>query len=172
MKKMKIIVCCILLMSTFLGCSKKEVGAEVGKWHAEVKVQDISQSITESDSMILTMLAGSTLFEIDVEFTKDGTFSYVTNMDKLQDEISKSVSAILGFFIDFDISLFTDRIVEAAIQNSKQEYHGSYVKSESNLITAEDGDQLFFKLEGKKLIQIDDAGNEIMEFIKETDDKA
>lgn len=130
----------------------KGIGPEVGVWHAEIKLSDISGSMSDEDKALMSMLAGNIMFEIDSEFCKDGTFTYVMNIDKLQEAISNSVSTVLGFFMKYDISLFTDRLVEAALQDalqsSKQNYSGKYTRSESNLITASDGDILYFKVTG------------------------
>ena len=166
-----IFMCTLMLVSCNQGEQhKKEVGPEVGKWHAEIKLSDISDSMSDEDKTIMAMLAGNIMFEIDAEFGEDNSFTYVMNTDQLQKSVSDSVSTLIGFFFDFDVSLFTDRIVEAALQDalhsSKQDYAGTYTRSESNLITATDGETLYFKVNGTSLTQIDEEGNTIIRFSK------
>lgn len=165
----------LLILVVFSGCNQvtekqREAGPEIGKWHAEIKISDVSGAMSDEDRLLLSMLAGDIMFEIDAEFCEDGTFTYVMNTDQLQEAISTTVSTVLGYFMKYDISLFTDRLVEAALQDalqsSKQNYSGNYTRSESNLITATDGDKLYFKISGNTLIQIDNNGNDVLKFVK------
>lgn len=174
-RKLACILAVILIVTLFAGCSQadeqqKEIGPEVGKWHTEIRISDVSGSMSDEDRLLLSMLAGDIMFEIDAEFCEDGTFTYVMNTDQLQKAISDSVSTVLGYFISFDISLFTDRLVEATlrdeIQGSKHDYNGTYTTSESGLITAKDGAVLNFKIKGSALIELDSDGNEILTFTK------
>ena len=165
----------LLALAVFSGCNQStekqlKVGPEVGKWHAEIKISDVNSSMSDEDRLLLSMIAGDIMFEIDAEFCEDGTFTYVMNTDQLQEAISNSVSTVLGFFMKYDITLFTDRLVEAALQDalksSKKDYSGNYTKSESNLIIATDGDNLYFRAGSNTLVQIDDNGNDVLKFTK------
>lgn len=168
------VLAAVLMLTFFSGCSqsekKKEKGPEIGKWHAEIKLSDVAGSMSEDDRMLMSMLAGNIMFEIDVEFCEDGSFTYIMNTDKLQEEISNSINKIIGFFFSYDVSLFVDRLVgtvlQDSFQSSKKEYAGKYTRSESNLITATDGDTIYFKVTDGYLIQIDDEGNNILRFTK------
>lgn len=174
MKKSKIVIALLLVFAVviglFAGCGHKKAEPEVGMWHAEIQLSDISGSMSDEDKAFMAMMAGSTMFEIDAQFSEDGTFTYVMNTDKLQEAVSNTVSTIFGFFIKFDISLFIDRIVDAALQDalksSQQNYAGTYTKSDSGLITATDGQTLYFKVNGSSLVQIDEDGNEVLRFTK------
>ena len=170
-KKAQRSICIILAICS--GCNQnvepeQKIGPEVGLWHAELELSDLSDSMSDEDRLLLTVVAGNIMFEVDAEFCEDGTFSYVMNTDKLEDAVSDTVSTVFGFFFDFDISLFVERLVEAALQDTvlgtKQDYTGTYTKSESNLITATDEANLYFKIKGNRLIQIDSEGNEILRF--------
>lgn len=144
---------------------------EVGTWKAEYKLSDIDESaMTEEDRTLISLLAGNTVFEINAEFCDDGTFTYEINTDKISEALSNSVSKIASFFIDIDVSMFTDRLIEYAFQDllksSKTEYFGKYTKSDDGLITAVDGDNIYFKVTSSRLIQIDEQGNKVITFKK------
>lgn len=80
------------------------------------------------------------------------------------------MSTFTSWFFDYDISIFTDRLVEAALQDvlseTKTNYLGDYSKSDDGVITAIDGDKLLFKIKANRLIQIDDNNNEVLVFTK------
>ena len=172
--KMKKISCCvisILLLSVFLLSGCKNKGPELGKWHAEMKLSNISDSsLSIEDRTLLALLGGKTVFEIDVEFFEDGSFAYEMNTDKLEDAVSNSISTVLEMFIGFDLSLFVDRLVEAAMQDvmegSKRNYYGKYKVGDDDLIIATDGDELYFRVAYGRLIQLDSDGEEIVKFTK------
>ncbi|MBQ7670067.1 MAG: hypothetical protein IJS45_05035 [Clostridia bacterium] len=175
LKKLGVLMLAVLFAAAlFSGCDlfkeEKVIGPEVGAWHAEIKLNDVSGSMSDEDKALMSMLAGNIMFEIDAEFCEDGTFTYVMNTDKLKESLSSSLSTVLGFFMNYDISLFTDRLIEAALQDalqsSKYNYAGTYESFEDNLIMASDGDMLYFKVNGKTLIQLDDSGNEVVRFTK------
>ena len=173
---------CILCVSLFIcgvccSCSnsepKKEVSPEIGKWHATITLNDINdESMAEEDKLLLSMLAGDTLFEIDAEFFEDGTFSYNMNTDKLEESISKTVNTVLGFFMNFDVSLFVDRLVSAATKDAvhfeKMNYYGTYSKDDFS-ITAVDEYYLYFDIKDNILSQIDDNGSIIAKFHRVTE---
>lgn len=158
---------------------KKTPGPEVGKWHAEYKISDIDENeMAEEDRMLLSMLAGNLMFEMDAEFCEDGTFTYTINTDEVKEAVSDSVSQIASYFIDIDLSMFTDRLIEAAfedvIETTQSEYVGEYTTSDDGLITANDegllkGSEpsvLYFKMISKRLVQVDAAGNQVFVFKK------
>lgn len=174
MKKLSVVVFAlfITIFCSFLtGCGEtkpeKEIGPEVGAWHVEYKVSDIddSQMATE-DKLLLSMLAGNIMFEVDAEFCEDGTFTYTLNTDEVEEAVSNAVSSIASYFIDIDISIFTDRLVEAAFQDilsgEKTDYAGTYTKTDDGFITATDEYNLYFKVTANKLIQVDEQGNEVI----------
>lgn len=85
-----VLVCNVLITGCDSNRSKDEIGMEVGKWHGEVKLSDLSgNSMSEEDKSMLALLAGNIFFDIDVEFCKDGTFSYEVNTDKLEEAFQK-----------------------------------------------------------------------------------
>ena len=168
-----LILVAILSLSVLFGCGQSgsaKIGLEVGKWHAELKVSDLRDSMSDDDRLVMSMLAGNIMLEVDAEFCEDGTFTYEMNTDKLEEAVSDTISTVFGFFFDFDISLFTDRLLETAMQNalqgSKQDYWGTYTKDENDLITAVDGESLYFKASSSRLVQLDAAGNEVLTFKK------
>lgn len=156
---------------------QKESGSEVGKWYAEYKVGDINESeMAEEDRMLLSMLAGNIMFEMNAEFCDDGTFTYTVNIDEVKKSISDSVSKITSFFIDIDLSMFTDRLIEAVfddvLESTQSEYVGEYTTSGDGLIIAKDegllkGSEpsvLYFKVISKKLVQVDEHGEQVFVF--------
>lgn len=168
----------LCMCATACGSSEevKEVPAEIGKWHADYKLSDMDSSgMAEEDKALFSMLAGNTVMGIDVEFCDDGSFTYDINTDEIESAMSKSISTFTSWFFDYDISLFTDRLVEAALQDvmssSKNNYLGDYSKSDDGIITAIDGDKLLFKIKANRLIQIDDNGNEVITFTKADNSK-
>ncbi len=173
--KITAVILILAVMATLMaGCEadEKKPGPEVGKWHAEVKIKDLGSSMSDEDKAILAMLAGNIMFEVDVEFAENGTFSYFMNTDKLESAVSNSFTTILGFMLNFDISLFVDRIVEAVLQDmiktSNYAFSGEYATSESELITATDssGFNIYFKVYGGSLVQVNDNGDKILTFTK------
>lgn len=171
------VLVCMAVAVLFSGCNasgpgetEKVIGPEVGSWHAELKLSDIhTDSMSDEDKMLFSMLAGNIVFEMNAEFLEDGTFSYVINTDELEEGLSQSLSTMAGYFMDFDISLFTDRLIEAALaevtQNMKDDYIGTYTV-EDDIITAEDEGTLYFKVSANRLIQLDENGNEFVRFEK------
>lgn len=176
LKKITGIIALVLAVAMlFTGCAaqgggKPAPGPEVGVWHAEIKLSDLSGSMSDEDKMLMSMLAGNIMFEVDAEFTEDGSFTYIMNTDKLEEAISGSVSTILGFFMSFDVSMFVERLVEAAMKDamasSKQEYYGTYTKADDGLITATDGENLYFKVSASTLLQVDQNGEKVLRFKK------
>lgn len=149
----------------------KEIPAEIGKWHADFKLSDMNSSeMAEEDKALFSLLAGNTVMGIDVEFFEDGSFTYDINTEEVEEAFSKSISTFASWIFDYDISMFIDRLVEAALQDvmsgSKNNYLGDYTKSEEGIITAIDGDKMLFKIKANRLIQIDDNGNEVLTFTK------
>ena len=136
------------------------IGPEVGRWHAEYRLSDMdSGSMSEEDRLIMTMLAGDIMFEIDLEFKEDGTFTYTMNTDQMRDAVSQSLNTIIGFFIRIDVSLFTDRLLEAAfreVMNEYQEYcAGTYTADGDTLYADADGEELRFRCENGRIVQLD-----------------
>lgn len=163
--------CTLLFTSCGETAPEERLGAEVGKWHTEYSISDIDDSqMSQEDKMLLSMLAGNVMFEIDAEFCADGTFTYKINTEALEKALSESVSAIVSFFSDIDLSVFAERLVEAAMQDamksSKSDYAGSYSKSEDGLIIAVDEENLYFTVDANRLIQVDEDGTEIINFEK------
>lgn len=178
-RKLALILAMILVSSiVFTACgsseTKKEeetIPVEIGKWHADFSVSDIDEnSMAAEDRAVLAALAGDVVFEIDLEFCKDGTFSYILNTNKLEQEFSKTISTISSLFFDIDVSLFTDRIVKVAVKDvmktAKSEYLGEYEKSENGIITAMDEEKLLFKVIANQVIQVDENGEKILSFKK------
>ncbi len=164
-------VLCMLVTACSNGTETKETPAEIGKWHAEYKLSDMDSSgMDDEDKALFSMLAGNTVMGIDVEFCEDGSFTYVINTDEIENAVSKSISTFTSWVFDYDISIFTDRIVEAALQDvmdgTKTDYIGDYTKTEEGIIKAVDEDVLLFKIKANKLIQIDENNNQVLVFTK------
>ena len=157
------LLCFAIMCSFFSGCSfLNKKSPELGKWHAEVKLSEMSETLPDDYQFVLSLIAGSVAFEVDVEFFDDGTFLYIMNADKLKESISDSVSTVAGLFIQEDVSKFTDGIIEAVIERylfgSDSECNGTYV-IEGNTITANaDNKVLKFEIKGKHLFQLDSNG--------------
>lgn len=168
-----IILLAVFLLTFLSACGeapKSEPAPEIGKWHADIKLSDMdTDDLEDEDKALFTMLAGNVVMGVDAEFLEDGSFSYTINTDAIKEEVSKSIAKVASWFIDFDVSLFTDRIVESAmddvISGAKTDYLGDYTK-EDGIIKAVDGDVLLFKIKANKLIQIDDDGNQVIAFSK------
>lgn len=160
---------------------EKIPGPEVGKWHAEYKISDIDENnMSEEDRLLLSMLAGNLMFEMNAEFCDDGSFTYTINTDEVKKAVSDSVSQIASYFIDIDLSMFTDRLIEAAFEDvmetTQSEYVGQYTTSDDGIIIANDegllkGSEpsvLYFKIISKRLVQIDEEGNQVFVFKQST----
>ena len=125
--------------------------------------------MSEDDRMLISMLAGNTAFEVNVEFCEDGTFTYEVSTDEVEEALSDSVSKIASFFVDFDVSMFTDRLISAAfddvLKSEKTEYYGTY-KSKDGVITAtdDDGETLLFKVTANRLTEIDSKQKSVLSF--------
>lgn len=175
-----LILVLVMTLTLFTGCDalsgqggqQAAAAPEVGVWHAEVRLSDLTGSMSDEDRMLMAMLAGNIAFEVDVQFYGDGTFAYLVNTDQLQKALSDTVNTMFGFFFSYDISLFTDRLLEMAMkdamQDVKQSYYGTYTKDANDIITAVDGGEyIYFRLAVGRLIQIDSAGNEVLVFTKQ-----
>lgn len=162
--------------------AQNKPGPEVGKWHAEYKISDIDESsMAEEDKMLLSMLAGNIMFEMDVEFCEDGIFTYTINTDEIKESISNSVSKIASLFIDIDLSLFTNRLIEAVFEDvldsTQSEYVGEYTTSDNELIIAKDdgllkGSEeavLYFRMISRRIVQVDEEGNQAFVFKQSAD---
>lgn len=106
---------------------------------------------------------------MDVEFCEDDTYSYVMNMDKFREEIQKSASTILGYFISFNLDLFVDRIVDLALDSygaTARSSYGSYTVDEDGLITAVGSDTQYFRFTSGTLHQLNEDGQVILTFSK------
>lgn len=173
-KTLSIVLMLAMVLLTCAACGgapKKEAKPEVGKWHADYKLSDMNtDSMSDEDKATFAMLAGNIVMGIDAEFCEDGSFSYTINTDEIEDAISKSINTFTSWIFQFDVSIFIDRIVEAALQDvmksSKTDYLGDYTKSDDGLITAVDGDTLLFRIKANRLIQIDEQGNDVITFTK------
>ena len=106
---------------------------------------------------------------MDVEFCEDDTYSYVMNMDKFREEIQKSASTILGYFISFNLDLCVDRIVDLALDSygaTARSSYGSYTVDEDGLITAVGSDTQYFRFTSGTLHQLNEDGQVILTFSK------
>lgn len=171
-----VVAICMLITACGSSETTKDIPEEIGNWHADYKLSDMDSSdMSDEDKALFSMLAGNTVMGIDVEFCEDGSFTYDINTEEVEAAASKSISTITSWFFDYDISIFTDRLVEAALQDvlsgSKFNYLGDYSKSDDGIITAIDGDKLLFKIKANRLIQIDDNGDEVITFTKTDNSK-
>lgn len=175
MRKRCLLLGFVLILSIFFsacgGSSEKQVGPEVGKWHADYKLSDIdTSSMSDEDRATMALLSGNVVMGIDAEFFEDGSFSYSVDTDQVKEGFSKTINSITSWFLDFDISIFTDRIIEAALRDvmsgTKMDYLGDYTKSEDGLIMAVDEDVFYFRTKANRLIQIDSEGNDVLIFSK------
>ena len=144
---------------------------EAGSWHAEVKLSSI-KSIPFWQRALLSIVAGNVAFEVDLELTDHGTFSYETNTDALKEKIADSAGTVAGFFVkNIDLSEIIDRCVEAVLPenilgSADRECYGVFIKGEDGMLTAVNtkGETLYFKLFGKKLVQLDKDGETVLTF--------
>lgn len=179
MKRLTLVVAAMLFIVVSLsGCSinfgnneettqKKQPGPEVGKWYGYVNISDLN--LSAEDQTIISLLAGNVAYEMSVEFCEDNTYSYVMNMDKFREEIQKSASTVLGYFISFDIDLFVDRIVDLVLDSygaTERSSYGSYTVDEDGLITAVGSDTQYFRFTSGTLHQLNEEGQIILTFSK------
>ena len=170
------VILLVLTTCLFSSCTnnkteeKKETAYELGEWIAKYKISDMdTSSMSEEERMLLSLLAGNTAFEVNVEFCEDGTFTYEVSTDEVEEALSDSVSKIASFFINFDLSVFTDRLIDLAFEDTlsseKTEYYGTY-KSKDGIITAtdDDGEILLFKVTANRLTEIDNNKKNILSF--------
>ena len=179
MKKLgSIFFALIIIVISCSGCSfpsqnsvdakdEKQPGPEVGKWHGYVNINDLN--LSTEDRAIISLIAGNIAYEMDVEFCEDDTYSYVMNMDKFREEIQKSASTILGYFISFNLDLFVDRIVDLVLDSygaTARSSYGSYTVDEDGLITAVGSDTQYFRFTSGTLHQLNEDGQIILTFSK------
>lgn len=169
-RKGNIVALAVLVgLLSLCGCGKK--APEVGKWHADITVSSLSADSEDyEEGLLLSMLTGDLLFEVDAEFCNDGTFTYVINTQPLLDGLSDSVGSILGMLGGGDMSLFVERLFAYACGNAlsgtKFDYAGTYTV-EDDLVTAYDEESLYFTVDGDTLIQYDADGYEILRLERE-----
>ena len=158
----------MLICPLLCACGGEYSGPQVGSWHADIKINDLDTgSLSSSDNMLLKLLGENIIFEINVDFSDDGTFVYKIDTDSLEKSISDAANAVLGSFSDFDASALVNTLVSMAatklFNSEKSSYFGTYT-IEDDRITAVDGDTLYFTLDNNKLIQTDSDGDVIAEF--------
>ena len=176
MKRFLCIALSLIFVSVLLGgcLMPKEENSEIGNWHGEIKLSDLTDSMAEEYQFLLTLIAGSVAFDVDVSFYEDGTFEYSMNTDDIKDSISSSVSTVAGWFIDQDISSFTNRVVDAVVEEfllgSDTHCSGTYTVV-GDIITANGDDHtvLQFELKDNYLYQLDENGESILRFSKVND---
>ncbi|MCR5611636.1 MAG: hypothetical protein K6F68_07420 [Clostridiales bacterium] len=148
---------------------------ESGNWHAEALFsgQPIRDAIPLWARLLIATLAGNTAFEIDVEFSDDGTFTYETNTETLKKAASGSANTLLGFFVkDLDLSLFIDNALNAILPETavgkNRDCYGTYERDEDGMltVTTTDGTVLYFRAFGKKLVQFDENGELLLTFTR------
>ena len=168
-----LVVVCSITGCSFSSGNKEETTQkpqpepEVGKWYGHVNISDLN--LSAEDRAIFSLLAGNIAYEMDVEFCEDNTYSYVMNMYKFREEIQKSASTILGYFINFNLDLFVDRIVDLVLDSygaTERSSYGNYTVAEDGLITAVGSDTQYFKYTSGTLHQLNEDGQVILTFTK------
>jgi uncharacterized lipoprotein NlpE involved in copper resistance len=148
---------------------------EKGTWHAEVLFSSstLKEVMPWYVRIPIAIFAGNTAFEVDVEISPDGTFSYETNTQALKDSVSGTVSTIINYFVkEFDFSVFIDNAAAAVlpetVMGKERDCFGTYERSDDGMftVTTTTGELLYFKVFGKKLVQLDAEGNHILVFKK------
>ena len=174
MKKVSLCVSILLVLALLAGtagCALSRAarmpGPEIGSWHAEINMKDLD--LTEEDRLLISLLAGTVAYEVDVTFGEDGAFRYVMNMDRFREGLQQSLSTVVGIFLGFDINVFLDRLVDLALDSAgtkNQTETGSYVTDSNGLITAVGGETLYFTLSGGTLYQTNAQGEPLLAFTK------
>ncbi|MBO7399174.1 MAG: hypothetical protein J6T65_08200 [Clostridia bacterium] len=153
------------------GQEEVELLPEEGSWHAAVMLSSI-KSVPFWQRALLALVAGNVAFEVNLEIDAIGTFSYETNTDALKEKIAESAGTVVGFFIkDVDLSDIIDRAVEAVLPenimgSADRNCYGAFVKDSEGMLNAvtTKGDLLYFKMYGKKLVQLDKEGETVLTF--------
>lgn len=162
----------ILSTLTFSSCSSstgRSTGPEVGVWKAEYHLKDLNTgSLSDEERMILTLLGGNVLFSVEMEFAKNGDFSYRMNTDDLEQALSNSINKIAGWFIKFDISVFTERLLRIALDEVMEDYQktyiGSYTASGTDLTADCEGNTFSFSYHAGTIVQYDGSGKQYLLF--------
>ena len=146
---------------------------ERGTWHAEVLFSSntLREVMPWYARIPIAIFAGNTAFEVDVEISNDGTFTYETNTEALKDSVSGTVSTIVGYFLkEIDLTVFIDNAAAAVlpetVMGKERDCFGTFERSDDGMITVTTttGELLYFKVFGKKLVQLDADGNHILVF--------
>lgn len=151
-----------MVCSLFSGCSGGNT--EVGRWHAVCEITDIDEDLMSSEElMMLSMLAGTVLFEVDLEFKANGEFTYDINTDALEEALTDTYSSLLGFMMDEDVSDIASDFIEGAFEmypnDFPMNYEGVYEMDEDGFITIPDQPQFIFAFEDGEIYQLDDEGD-------------
>lgn len=144
-------------------------GPEVGKWHGSCRLSDLDTGgMAQEDVALLSMISGNIMFEVDVEFCEDFTFSYVINREAMSQSISQALGWAISLFSGYDLSMFVDRLVEAALGSDfKTSDFGTYTTEDNKVVCrTESGETIYFRMIAGKLIQMDENGNDTLIFEK------
>ena len=163
-----VLVLVLLICPLLSACGGEYGGPHVGSWHAKFKIGDLDLgSLSTSDNTILKMIGENVIFDINVDFSDDGTFLYKIDTDSLEKAVSGAANTVLGLFSDFDASALVNTLISLAatklFNSDKSSYFGTYTV-DGDRITAVDGSSLYFTIGDNKLTQTDRDGNVIAEF--------
>ena len=148
---------------------------ERGTWHAEVLFSSntLREVMPWYARIPIAIFAGNTAFEVDVEISDDGTFSFETNTETLKDSVSGTVSTIVGYFVkEVDLTVFIDNaaavVLPETVMGKERDCFGTFERSDDGMltVTTTKGDILYFKAFGKRLVQLDADGNHVLVFKK------
>ena len=90
------------------------------------------------------------------------------NTDQMREAITQSLGTIIGFFIGFDLSLFVDRLIEAAFREVMKDYQdqvsGTYTVNGNDIAAVGDGQTLYFRYAKDYVVQVEEDGTEFIKF--------
>jgi hypothetical protein len=149
---------------------------EAGIWKATVKLSDLRDQIPFWARLLISIVAGNTAFEVELNISDDGTFSYLTNTETIEKTVTDSANTILGYFLkDLDLSYFIRNAVESILPESvfgaDRDCFGDYERGEDGVITCTTTQDktIKFKYFGKYLVQFDsdDEQIQLLKFTRE-----
>ena len=164
---------CVLLAAAIIALSLAACGVShddiIGSWRCEITVDDLKAAkVDEAIIDLLTMITGSTVLEINVDFKDDGSFRYEFDLGELQNKITESANKLLGVIPDS----FAESVAAAVLKKcfdyaeGAKDFEGDYMINANGRIVASDVIKIEFEMYHGSLYQLSPLGKRLFRFDK------